>query len=248
MIEIQFGFLVVALIAGVLTVVSPCVLPVLPIVMGGSLQQRDFYKPLRIIGALLVSIIVFSILLKASTVLLGVPDFVWRWLSGGILIIFGIVTFWPKLWSNLMQKVGLQKSSFKLASWGFKKGGNLGDFIIGAALGPVFTSCSPTYLYIVAISLPANWLTGFIYLLIFSLGLALILLLIAFLGQKFIAKLKGLSNPQSWFKRCLAFLLIISGILIATGYDKKIEAELIQKGAYNWLIDLENQLHSSLEP
>lgn len=242
MAELQYGFLLTSLIAGFLTVLSPCVLPVLPIVISGSLEKRSFLKPLRIIAALIVSIIVFSILLKASTILLGVPSFVWRWLSGGILVIFGLFILCPDLWTRLIEKLNLNQASQKLLNRGIRREGAAGDFIVGAALGPVFTSCSPAYAYIVAISLPTNWVVGFVYLLVFSLGLAAVLIMIALLGQKFIGKLKALSNPKGWFKKIIALIFIVVGLLVITGYDKRVEAYLVERGFYDWLINIEDSL------
>ena len=242
---VQFSllFLVTTLIAGILTVVSPCVLPLLPIVIGGSTFSKSLAKSLRIIGALAVSVIVFSLLLKASTTLIGVPDHYWRWLSGGILIIFGILTFFPGLWDGLVEKAGLKKSSHKLLSRSTAKGGIVGDLFIGAALGPVFTSCSPAYLYVVGVVIPQqSWFFGFIYLLSFVIGLSLVLFLVALFGRKFISKVSALNNPKGWFKRILAVIFVTVGVLVFAGWDKDIEAYLVERGLYDWLVEFEDRL------
>ena len=246
--EIQYGFLLTSLIAGALTILSPCVLPMLPIVISGSAGAKSLLKPLRIIGALAVSVIVFSLLLKASTTLIGVPDYVWRWLSGSILIIFGILTLMPGLWDKIVDVLGFKQSSQKLLSKGVLKGGATGDLLVGAALGPVFTSCSPTFGYIVGLVIPAqNWWVGFLYLLFFVAGLVVVLVLVALFGQKMVKKLAFLSNPQGWFKRILAIIFITVGILIFTGWDKSIESFLVERGFYDWLINLEGNLPGSPE-
>ncbi|MCA9327976.1 cytochrome c biogenesis protein DipZ, partial [Candidatus Saccharibacteria bacterium] len=66
-------------IAGLLTVFAPCVLPLLPVILGGSFDPttRDRRRPYIIIASLLASLILFTILLKASTVLIGVDPKVW---------------------------------------------------------------------------------------------------------------------------------------------------------------------------
>ena len=241
--QFSYLFLLTSLIAGVLTVLSPCVLPLLPIVIGGSTFAQSLAKALRIIAALAVSVIVFSLLLKASTALLGIPDYYWRWLSGGILVLFGIFTFWPGLWDQITNRLGLKQSSHKLLGRGVAKGGSYGDFLVGAALGPVFTSCSPAYLYVVGAVIPQqSWLFGLIYLLAFVAGLCSVLLLVALFGQKFIAKISAFNNPRGWFKRLLAVIFITVGVLVFAGWDKDIEAYLLEKGLYDWLIGLEDRL------
>lgn len=240
---IQVGYLLTSFIAGILTVVSPCVLPMLPIVIGGSTASKSIFKPLRIIFALAVSVIVFSLLLKASTVLLGVPDYVWRYISGGILIMFGVFTLRPDLWDLLVARLGFKESSQKLLGKGVLKGGVAGDLLVGVALGPVFTSCSPAYLTIVGYIIPQqSWGVGFLYLLFFVAGLALVLLLVAIFGQKVVAKLAFVNKPNGWFKRLLALIFITVGVLIIFGWDKDIEAWLLERGLYDWLVDLEGSL------
>src|SRR6266550_4362545 len=82
---------IVSFVAGVLTVLAPCILPLLPIIIGGStLQQKDYRKPIIITASLALSVVVFTLLLKASTVLLMIPPYVWQILSGGIVLLFGL--------------------------------------------------------------------------------------------------------------------------------------------------------------
>ena len=98
--------LFIAFLSGVLTVLAPCVLPLLPIVMGASAEDGSNKKiPLIIIGSLSISIILFSLILKASTVLIGVPPSFWKSFSGGMIIALGIITVFPNLWKNLSTKL-----------------------------------------------------------------------------------------------------------------------------------------------
>ena len=240
---LSIGYLLTSFIAGIITILSPCVLPLLPIIIGSSTANKSLAKALRIIGALAVSVIAFSLLLRVSTELLGVPSIVWRGISGSILILFGVFTFMPGLWDKLISRLGAKQSSHRLLRRGLAKGGLAGDLLVGASLGPVFTSCSPAYLAILGyISAEGSWLVGMSYLLAFVCALCLLLLLIAVFGQKFVAKISVLSNPRGWFYRLLATIFIIVGVLIFVGWDKKIEAYLLEQGLYDWLITLEGKL------
>ncbi len=111
-----------------------------------------------------------------------------------------------------------------------KQEGIKGPILLGASLGPVFTTCSPTYALILAIVLPQSFALGIINLIVFALGTAIPLLIIGYGGQKVVSKLRGAANPKGWFKRGLGVLLILSGIAIFTGLDKDFEAYLISKG------------------
>lgn len=67
-----------AFAAGILTVAAPCVLPLLPVVVGGAMvragdERRARWRPFIIAGSLVISVVLFTLLLKATTALLGIP-------------------------------------------------------------------------------------------------------------------------------------------------------------------------------
>jgi cytochrome c-type biogenesis protein len=96
--------LLISLIAGVLIILAPCVLPVLPVIIGGSISgdNKDKARPFIIGGALVVSIIFFTLILKVSTILINLLTSVLNDASGGILITLGIATVFPELWEKLV--------------------------------------------------------------------------------------------------------------------------------------------------
>lgn len=115
--------------------------------------------------------------------------------------------------------------------------------MLGASLGPVFTTCSPTYALILAVILPANFFFGILHLLAYVIGLALILLLIAFGGQSVVKKLKFAVNPNGWFKRSLGIVLLFTGAVIITGFDKMLESAILDAG-YLGPIQIEENIKS----
>lgn len=226
-------YLLISFIAGILTILAPCVFVLLPVILGGSLTGKSLKKPLVIITSLSVSIFIFTILLKASTLLINIdPDF-WKYLSGGILIFFGIITIFPKLWEKVNIKLRLSAKSDQLLHTGTKKESFMGDIFIGASLGPVFSSCSPTYAIIVAIILPQDPIVGVINLIAYILGLAMSLLVISIFGQKIIKKAKWAVDPNGIFKKTLGVIFLIVGLAIFTGFDKKFETFLLDRGLFD---------------
>jgi cytochrome c biogenesis protein CcdA/thiol-disulfide isomerase/thioredoxin len=218
--------LLVAFVAGLLTALAPCALPLMPVIVGSSLAgTQDRKRPYVIVGSLMLSLFLFTFILKVSTVFLGIPSFVWSLVSGGIIIIFGIASLYPHLWERITKKfynksqVGLGKS--------YQKGGLSGAILMGAALGPVFASCSPTYALILATVLPASLLKGSFALLAYVVGVGIFLIAAALLGRKLTSKIGWALNPEGWFKRGLGIFFIILGLLILTGYIKKIENFLV---------------------
>ncbi len=233
------NFLFPSFLAGVLTVLAPCVLTLLPVILGGTLGSKDRLRPLVIIASLAISMIVFSLLLKGSTLFIGIPDQFWKNISGGILLAFGFVIVVPSIWEKAALKLGLYKSEILLHK-SQEKGGAWGTVLLGASLGPVFTTCSPTYSIILAVILPSSFWIGFINLLVYALGLAIVLFLIAYGGQSITRKLRFAANPHGWFKKMLGALLLLTGILVLTGLDKRLESVILDTG-YLGPIGIERQ-------
>lgn len=222
--------LAVSFIAGVLTVLAPCILPLLPVVLGSSATGRSKATPYIVVGSLALSIILFTYALKFSTALIMIPQAFWTGLSGGILILFGLVLMFPGLWEHIPGVNRLSRDSNKLVGTGYQKKSFWGDVLIGAALGPVFSSCSPTYFVILASVLPASFALGTLYLFAYAAGLSSVLLLIALLGQRFADRLTNVANSRGWFKWCIGVLFILLGLLIVTGYEKRFEVWLLESG------------------
>ncbi|MBT4384389.1 cytochrome C biogenesis protein [Candidatus Peregrinibacteria bacterium] len=233
-------FLIPSFLAGLLTVLAPCVIALLPVILGGNLGQKDPWRPLIIASSLGVSVLVFTLLLKATTVLIGIPREFWTYVSGALVLVFGLTMMFPSAWSNLAYKLGLYKSEKLLEKSGHKKG-KWGAVLLGASLGPVFTTCSPTYAIILAVVLPANFFVGLLNLIAYALGLVLLLLLIGYGGQKVSSKFRFAVNPNGWFKRGLGVLLVLTGLMIVTGFDKTLEGWVLDAG-YLGPIQIEQNL------
>lgn len=215
-----------ALIAGVLTVLAPCVLPLLSVVVGGSITattKPNRMRPVIITASLAVSLTLFTLLLKATTLLVAVPPALYVYVSGGIIIALGIAILFPILYERLLVALHLQLGNSGLLRTGMHKQGYLGPILIGAALGPVFTSCSPVYAYILATVLPVHFAEALVYMFAYILGLSITLLLIGLIGQRFVRNIRWMSNPRGWFQRGVAVLFILVGVLIVTGGNVRLQ-------------------------
>ena len=248
------GLLILSFLAGVLTVAAPCVLPLLPVIVGGSIVRgsadrggpgdsgRDWRRPLVICGSLVVSIVVFTLLLKATTALLGIPQTVWGAISGLIIVALGVYFIRPSLWDSISAKLNLSGRSGRRLAHAKARGGLGGDVLLGAALGPAFNSCSPTYALIVATILPASFATGLGYLAAYAVGLGGALLLIAYAGQGLVKKLGWLSDPEGWFRHVIGGLLILVGLGLLFGIDRTVQTFILDQGWYDPIIRVEQQL------
>lgn len=227
--------LVLSFIAGILTVLAPCILPLLPVIIGGSLADKSIVRPIVITASLAVSVVVFTLLLKATTAFIEIPQAFWTYFSGGIILLFALSLLFPFTWAKLTHglvpsKFSIKEKGEKLLYTESKKGGLLPMVLMGAALGPVFASCSPTYFLILGTVLPASFGLGLLYLVVYALGLSLVMFLVAFAGQKMFAKISNISDPRGPFKKGLGILFLFVALAILTGVDKKIEAAILDTG------------------
>ncbi|HUC88153.1 MAG TPA: redoxin family protein [Candidatus Binatia bacterium] len=218
--------LLISLIAGILTILAPCVLPLLPVIIGGSIggNKKDKARPYIIGASLAISVILFTLLLKVSTVLVSLSPNVLDWLSGGLLVILGLVSTLPELWEKFVIALNWQAASQRFLGRGERNKSKYGGpVLIGIALGPVFASCSPTYAFILASVLPFTFLAGLIYLVAYTAGLALALLAVSLAGRKLINRFSWAVNTHSLFRRSLGVLFIVIGVGIIGGYQIKVE-------------------------
>lgn len=242
--------LVVSFLAGVLTAAAPCVLPLLPVIVGGSVLSgavdggdRSIRHPLTIVASLAVSIIVFSLLLKATTALLGVPDAIWAIFAGGIVVLFGITLVWPSVWDRLVTVTGIQAASARMMDRSRDETGVKRDILLGAALGPVFNSCSPTYALIIAVTFPASFAQGFLYLVAYAIGLALVMLAISLFGRVVVERLNWLSDPHGTFRKVIGVIFILVGLGVIFGLDQELQAWILENGWYDPVKSVEDSLN-----
>src|SRR5665213_2133084 len=212
--------LVISFIAGVLTILAPCVLPVLPFIVGGSIggKAKDRTRPYIIVASLAASIIFFTLLLKVSTLLINLSPNALTDFSGGLLIALGLAALIPEWWEALVIRLNWQAASQRFLGKGEKnKDKYFGPVLIGLALGPVFASCSPTYAFILASVLPSSFLAGIIYLSTYTLGLVAALLVAVLAGRKYISRYAWAINTHSPFRRIIAVLLVLIGTCVFSG-------------------------------
>lgn len=242
-------FFVISVLAGIFTVLAPCILPLLPVVIGASEEgSRGISKrALTVIGSLSFSVVLFTLLLKATTLFISIPQIFWTSFSGLIIILVGMALVFPSFWVRIPYVNKLSLISNKAVGAGYQEKNYKGDILIGLALGPVFTTCSPTYLFIIATVLPATFILGFIYLLGFTFGLAIALLLIAYFGQQVVNKVTAHVEATGVVKKVFGILIVLVGIAVFTGYDKKIETLILDSG-YGATIQLEDSLIERFAP
>jgi cytochrome c-type biogenesis protein len=220
-------FTAVAFLAGVLTILTPCIFVVLPIILGTAVVRRGKSTPYVVVGSLIISIVLFTVLLKTTTLFVHIDEQIWRYLTGVVLVLFGLTLIRPQFlsWVRLPPRVG--RASNRSLGSGIEKKSFWGDVLVGASLGPVFSSCSPTYFLILATIFPLSFGEGLWYVSVYAFGLGLMLFFIALLGGEAVARLRFFSDVEGTFKRLVGGIFIVIGLLVVSGLSERIETKLL---------------------
>jgi cytochrome c-type biogenesis protein len=214
-----------ALVAGVLTAASPCVLPVLPVVLSGTAGAGPSRLAV-LVGSLAASVVAFTLLLRAGTLLVGVPRQAWPLMSGSLLIALGLTQLVPTAWYRVSAVSGLNRTHVLLRSGTHP--GAASAVLTGAALGPVFSSCSPLYGYVVATVLPASAAAGLALLLAYVAGLAGAVLAVAAAGRRAVNVLRPAADPHGAVRLAAGALLVLVGVAVLVGMDRSAQTWAVE--------------------
>lgn len=216
MIDVLLAFL-----AGVLTIASPCVLPVLPMLLGASLGQSDRLRPLAIALGFVAAFSVVGIAFGALSSAFGDAHGVVR--NGAILflLVTGLARLWPAGFARLAGPFGgiAERLADRLGSVGGS--GVAGGFVLGMSLGVVWTPCAgPVLASILALVAKAQDLQRAAALLgVYAAGAAIPMLLIAYGGQFATTHVRRLARHTQRLQQGFGVLVVVTAIAMYFQYD-----------------------------
>lgn len=221
--------LVFAFMAGVATVLSPCVLPVLPALLAvGSLKGKR--RPIGVILGLIGSFAFFTLTLTAIVQATGLSANILRDIAIVVVFLFGLVMIFPVL-SNWFAKIASPAadtgSNLESASGGSGFGSGL---LLGAALGLLWTPCAgPILAAISALVATHHVSVGAVSMLIaYSLGAAIPLFLIVYGGQRVLKSTSFLSKHAEGIRQVFGCLMIATALAMAYHWDEYIQQKITE--------------------
>ena len=212
----------VAFIAGLVTAVSPCVLPILPIVLATG-ADGDRRRPYLVIAGLIASFSFFTLASVQIIQALHLPSSTLRDIAIAIIAIFGLTLLVPAL-SRVFERA---TARFPAMGVRLATPGVAGGLITGVGLGLVWTPCAgPILGAITSLAVTAPGSAATVALVIsYSIGAGLPLLGIALGGRAALARLR-LRSASAWASRALGILVLVTAGLMAVGADTAISANL----------------------
>lgn len=221
--------LLFALLAGVATVLSPCILPVLPAILSAS-ASGGRRRPLGVILGLIISFVFFTLALTTLVQSFGLSANVLRYIAILVIGFFGVVLLIP----FLSEKFAMLTDS--LANFGTQiqarsrteRSGFVGGLIIGAALGLVWTPCAGPILAAITTLVATQQINLEVVLLTvaYSLGAALPLLIIAYGGQRALS-VSSIAKHAERIRQIFGVLMILTAISLALNWDVAFQQSVL---------------------
>jgi cytochrome c biogenesis protein CcdA len=234
-----FGSVALAFVAGVLTILSPCVLPLLPIVLAAAASERK-YGPAALAAGLASSFVIVGLFVSTIGFSIGLTAELFRQVGAVLIVMFGALLMFPGLQGRLAVASG------PIANWTDQRfgsdrgGGYAAQFWAGVLLGVVWSPCVGPTLGAASLlaaqghDLPRVALSMFV----FGLGAALPLLLIGLVSREALQRWrKQVLSISQGLKAVFGVLLIVIGAVVLVGLDKRVETVLVDASP-QWLTNL----------
>jgi cytochrome c-type biogenesis protein len=231
--------LALAFAAGLLSILSPCVLPLVPIVLGAAVSAHA-YGAVALAAGLALSFTVLGLLLALVGFSLGIDAGMFRVAAAAIMIVLGVILVVPSWQARLAAAGGPVSGWADRRFGGFASSGLAGQFAIGLLLGAVWSPCvGPT---LGAASLLASQghdlLQVALTMIVFGIGAALPLILLGLLSRATLMRVRSrLMSAGKLGKGLLGAAFIVIGVAIVSGADKRVEAALVDASPA-WLTEL----------
>jgi len=202
----DFGFVTIfmAVGAGLASVLSPCVLPVIPIIMAGA-EQKDRLRPLIVVTGLALSFIAMGAISSLfGALLIGKTRYI-EIGGSAIIVIMGLM---------VMFDLNIFKRFYQLSNIRVKGEGRIGGLILGMALGLIWVPCVGPFLSstLTMVATSGQLLTGIVLLAFYSLGLAIPMLIVGYSSQLIQTKIKGLLRHDTALRYITGGVLVVFGL------------------------------------
>lgn len=220
-----------AWLAGVLTLINPCVLPLLPVIIAGALQGHR-HGPLFMAAGLTVAFTTVGVLITAFGHLIGLNSSTINTVAAVMMVVFGLVLLIPRAQETLATAAGPLASGANNRMNEVRTQGALGQFTIGLLLGAVWSPCvGPTLGGAIGLAASGeNLLQATMTMLAFGVGVSTILLLLSYGSRELLTRRRErLMRWMPYAKPIMGVALLFVGIALLMRWNHAIDG---------WLLDI----------
>ena len=226
-----------SLAAGSLTTLSPCVFPILPLVLGGAVQGHRL-APLAMGSGMAISFALIGLLIGALGPALGIDSDSVRIFGAVLLIVFGLVMLVPAL-NRRFSEWMLPIASTANAASARLDGGSLGGaLLLGGVLGLVWSPCSGPLLAsaLTLVASEGGAARGALILGLFGIGAAIPLVAVAYASRSGFVRARGwVLGRIDAIKKGFGVVILVTGVAILSGGDKWVEVRVLDLLPDAWI-------------
>lgn len=232
-----------AFLAGIATILAPCILPILPLVLSAGVTGGK-QRPLGIVVGLVASFTFFTLALSYLTKYLGLDPTVLRTIAVVILLAFGVLLLIPKL---LVAFEGMVSRLMPKTSNNSQRKDFLGGVLVGISLGLVWTPCvGPIVGSVIALAATSSInLVSVLIIVAYALGTSIPLLALIYGGQTLIKRIKSLNKIAPKLQIGFGVIMIVTALAMLFGLDQVIQSNLLSKLPSSISTGLTQQLEQS---
>lgn len=227
--------LVFAFVSGVITILSPCILPVLPIVLSGSVG-RGRARPFGVVAGFVVTFTTFTLALTAIVHALGLPADTLRYVAVALLVLLGLVMLVPKLHTGFERLTSRVSSRFTMGRGGpagvdrERRAGFWAGVPVGFSLGVVWTPCvGPIMASVIGLALTRRVDGGAVLItLAYTLGTSIPMLAVMLGGRALLNRVPGLTRNMAKIQKWFGVVMIVLGVAIGFGWDRQFQNAVLR--------------------
>ncbi len=237
--DFGIGTFLLGYLAGVLSTLSPCVLPLVPILVASALGQHR-RGPLALAAGLTLSFAAIGLFIATIGVSIGLDQAVFRQGAAVLLVVFGTVLLSSRLQQLFARATAGLGSSGQGVLARFSAEGWVGQFLVGLVLGVVWSPCvGPTLGAASTLAAQGSHLGQIaVLMLLFGLGAGTPLVALGTLSREAMGRARGkLLQAGAGGKLLFGVIMLLLGLSILTGWDKQFEALVIDHSP-QWLTNL----------
>ncbi len=221
-----------AFVSGVITILSPCILPVLPIVLSGGVGGGKA-RPFGVLAGFVVSFTVFTLALSAIVQALGIPVDALRIAAVVLIVIFGIVMFVPWLRDRFELFASRLANRSRGSGGPAARAGRPGfwsGIVVGLSLGLIWTPCvGPIMASVISLALTQHVDGGSVLItLAYTLGTSLPMLGVMLGGRALLNRVPALLRNSARIQKGFGVLMIAMGVVIGLGWDRQFQAAVLR--------------------
>ena len=235
----MFTIFAIAALAGVFSTLSPCVLPILPIVLGAAATEHK-KGPLVLAAGLALSFTAIGLFIAAIGFSVGLNGDVFRIAAAVLMVMIGAVLLVPQFSMQFATAAGPAGNWIEQRFGGFSSSGLGGQFSLGLLLGAVWSPCVGPTLGAASVLAAKGENLGQVgvTMLAFGIGAGLPLVLLGMLSREALVEWRTrLLSAGGRGKIVLGAVLVLSGVFVLTGFDKVLSGALVDISP-EWLTEL----------